>query len=309
MGKEHLQVNNNSNEGRRNNRIYDGHNFDLYFSLSEDYVLGKNKKIKDIVDKLKEKFDNKQVEKLKKEIFEGSKTNVSENIHLFSMYKNEFNSVTGVALSRVILDNMEKIPENSKAFVLSARKMAASICVNLLRDAQKEKISELLEKYITKYELIDVFDNLYTFSKNYKNVHEISEIIWNSMCTDIIKDNIDLYKDQYYRPNLIWNLYRGMGGTEEEKTKIISAYLRTIATKNNVYRIFYDFMSISHSNEGIDYIFKEENRQILEKAQLEKILPAPINISQNIIFDIYSKGPSDDFDYKYKNTEINIRQL
>lgn len=219
MGKEHLQVNNNSNEGRRNNRIYDGHNFDLYFSLSEDYVLGKNKKIKDIVDKLKEKFDNKQVEKIKKEIFEGSKINVSENIHLFSMYKNEFNSVTGVALSRVILDNMEKIPENGGAFVLSARKIAASICVNLLRDAQKEKISELLEKYITKYELIDVFDNLYTFSKNYKNVHEISEIIWNSMCTDIIKDNIDLYKDQYYRPNLIWNLYRGMGGTEEEKLK------------------------------------------------------------------------------------------
>ena len=129
------------------------------------------------------------------------------------------------------------------------------------------------------------------------------------MCTDIIKDNIDLYKDQYYHPNLIWNLYRGMGGTEEEKTKIISAYLRNIATKNNIYRILYDFMSISHSNEGIDYIFKEENRQILEKAQLEKILPPPINISQKIIFDIYSKGPSDDFDYKYKDTEISIGQL
>lgn len=177
MGKEHLQINNNSNEGRKNNRIYDGHNFDLYFSLSEDYILGKNKKIKDIVDKLKEKFDNTQIEKLKKEIFEGGKANVSENIHLFSMYKNEFNSVTGVALSKVILENMEKIPENGRAFVLSARKIAASICVNLLRDAQKEKISELLEKYITKYELIDVFDNLYTFSKNYKNVHEISEIM------------------------------------------------------------------------------------------------------------------------------------
>lgn len=309
MGKEHLQINNNSNEGRKNNRIYDGHNFDLYFSLSEDYILGKNKKIKDIVDKLKEKFDNTQIKKVKKEIFEGGKANVSENIHLFSMYKNEFNSVTGVAISKVILENMEKVPENGRAFVLSARKIAASICVNLLRDAQKEKISELLKKYITKYELIDVFDNLYTFSKNYKNVHEISEIIWNSMCTDIIKDNIDLYKDQYYHPNLIWNLYRGMGGTEEEKTKIISAYLRNIATKNNIYRILYDFMSISHSNEGIDYIFKEENRQILEKAQLEKILPPPINISQKIIFDIYSKGPSDDFDYKYKDTEISIGQL
>ena len=309
MGKEHLQINNNSNEGRKNNRIYDGHNFDLYFSLSEDYILGKNKKIKDIVDKLKEKFDNTQIKKVKKEIFEGGKANVSENIHLFSMYKNEFNSVTGVAISKVILENMEKVPENGRAFVLSARKIAASICVNLLRDAQKEKISELLEKYITKYELIDVFDNLYTFSKNYKNVHEISEIIWNSMCTDIIKDNIELYKDQYYHPNLIWNLYRGMGGTEEEKTKIISAYLRNIATKNNIYRILYDFMSISHSNEGIDYIFKEENRQILEKAQLEKILPPPINISQKIIFDIYSKRPSDDFDYKYKDTEISIGQL
>lgn len=108
MGKEHLQINNNSNEGRKNNRIYDGHNFDLYFSLSEDYILGKNKKIKDIVDKLKEKFDNTQIEKLKKEIFEGGKANVSENIHLFSMYKNEFNSVTGVDLSKVILENMEK---------------------------------------------------------------------------------------------------------------------------------------------------------------------------------------------------------
>lgn len=143
MGKEHLQINNNSNEGRKNNRIYDGHNFDLYFSLSEDYILGKNKKIKDIVDKLKEKFDNTQIEKLKKEIFEGGKANVSENIHLFSMYKNEFNSVTGVALSKVILENMEKIPENGRAFVLSARKIAASICVDLLRDAQKEKIRRL----------------------------------------------------------------------------------------------------------------------------------------------------------------------
>lgn len=181
MGKEHLQINNNSNEGRKNNRIYDGHNFDLYFSLSEDYILGKNKKIKDIVDKLKEKFDNTQIKKVKKEIFEGGKANVSENIHLFSMYKNEFNSVTGVAISKVILENMEKVPENGRAFVLSARKIAASICVNLLRDAQKEKISELLKKYITKYELIDVFDNLYTFSKNYKNVHEISEIIWETV--------------------------------------------------------------------------------------------------------------------------------
>lgn len=44
MVKEHLQINNNSNEDRKNNRIYDGYNFDLYFSLSEDYILGKIKK-------------------------------------------------------------------------------------------------------------------------------------------------------------------------------------------------------------------------------------------------------------------------
>lgn len=306
MGKEHLQVNNNSNEGRRNNRIYDGHNFDLYFSLSEDYVLGKNKKIKDIVDKLKEKFDNKQVEKLKKEIFEGNKTNVSENIHLFSMYKNEFNSVTGVALSRVILDNMEKIPENSKAFVLSARSIAASTCVGLLGDAPKEKISELLEKYSTKYELIDVFDDLYTFSKSFGKIYEISGSIWRRMCVDIIKTPINLYNDQYYQPKLILKLYRGIEG---DKNKIISDYLRAIATKNNIYKIFYDFMNVSHSNEGIGYTFKEENHHILEEVQLENILPDPINISQKVIFDIYSKGSSDAFDYKYKDTEINIEQL
>lgn len=203
MGKEHLQVNNNSNEGRRNNRIYDGHNFDLYFSLSEDYVLGKNKKIKDIVDKLKEKFDNKQVEKLKKEIFEGSKAHVSENIHLFSMYKNEFNSVTGVALSKVILDNIEKFSEKGRAFVLSARSIATSTCVGLLRDAPKEKIFELLEKYSTEYELIDVFDNLYTFSKGFEKIHEVSGSIWKRMCVDVIRAPINLYKDQSYQPNLI----------------------------------------------------------------------------------------------------------
>lgn len=306
IGNGHLRVNNNSNEGRRNNRIYDGHNFDLYFSLSEDYVLGKNKKIKDIVDKLKEKFDNKQVEKLKKEIFEGSKTNVSENIHLFSMYKNEFNSVTGVALSRVILDNMEKIPENSKAFVLSARSIAASTCVGLLGDAPKEKISELLEKYSTKYELIDVFDDLYTFSKSFGKIYEISGSIWRRMCVDIIKTPINLYNDQYYQPKLILKLYRGIEG---DKNKIISDYLRAIATKNNIYKIFYDFMNVSHSNEGIGYTFKEENHHILEEVQLENILPDPINISQKVIFDIYSKGSSDAFDYKYKDTEINIEQL
>ncbi|OYS03196.1 hypothetical protein CBF68_06595 [Lactobacillus taiwanensis] len=309
IGNGHLRVNNNSNEGRMNNRIYDGYNFDLYFSLSEDYILEKNKKIHDIVDKLKEKFDNKQIEKLKKEIFEGSKANVSENIHLFSMYKNEFNSVTGVALSKVILDNIEKFSEKGRAFVLSARSIATSTCVGLLRDAPKEKIFELLEKYSTEYELIDVFDNLYTFSKGFEKIHEVSGSIWKRMCVDVIRAPINLYKDQSYQPNLIWNLYRGIEGTEKEKNKIISAHLRTTATKNNIYKIFYDFMSISHSNEGIGYTFKEENRSILEEAQLENILPEPINISQKVIFDIYLKGPSDAFGYKYKDTEINIEQL
>lgn len=31
--------------------------------------------------------------------------------------------------------------------------------------------------------------------------------------------------------------------------------------------------------------------------------------STKVIFDIYSKGPNEDFDYKYKDTEINIGQL
>lgn len=222
------------------------------------------------------------------------------------MYKNEFNSVTGVALSRVILDNMEKIPENSKAFVLSARSIAASTCVGLLGDAPKEKISELLEKYSTKYELIDVFDDLYTFSKSFGKIYEISGSIWRRMCVDIIKTPINLYNDQYYQQKLILKLYRGIEG---DKNKIISDYLRAIATKNNIYKIFYDFMNVSHSNEGIGYTFKEENHHILEEVQLENILPDPINISQKVIFDIYSKGSSDAFDYKYKDTEINIEQL
>lgn len=68
-------------------------------------------------------------------------------------------------------------------------------------------------------------------------------------------------------------------------------------------------MSISHSNEGIGYTFKEENRSILEEAQLENILSEPINIGQKVIFDIYLKGPIDDFDYTYKDTEINTGQL
>lgn len=58
------------------------------------------------------------------------------------------------------------------------------------------------------------------------------------MCTDIIKDNIDLYKDQYYHPNL---------------NKIISAYLRTIATKNNVYMMDAGFSidNQSSSTKGV----------------------------------------------------------
>ncbi|PJN78814.1 hypothetical protein CWE03_04900 [Lactobacillus johnsonii] len=147
IGNGHLRVNNNSNEGRMNNRIYDGYNFDLYFSLRKDFVVGKNKKLKVIVDKLKEKTNRKQIENLEKEIFEDSKAKVSESIHLFSMYENEFNSKTGLALCKVILDNMEKVPEDVEAVGLSPRNIAASICISLLRDTPKEKISKLLEKY------------------------------------------------------------------------------------------------------------------------------------------------------------------
>ncbi|MCR1917176.1 KAP family NTPase [Lactobacillus taiwanensis] len=304
MGKKQLQINNNSNEGKMNNRIYDGNYFDLYFSLSEDYVLGKNKKIKDIVDKLKEKFNEEQIEDLKKEIFEESKVNISENIRLFSMYANEFNSKTGLVLSKVILDNMEKVPYDGKAFIFSVRRIAASICVSLLRKVPEEKVSELLKKYNNKYELIDVFDDLCISSGEFEKIHEISSSIWKRMCIDIIKAPINLFSDRYYQPTLIWNLYNGI---EENKKEIISEYLKSIATKNNVYRIFYSLMSISESNEGIGYTFMQENYEILEAAQLS--LSIPINISQKVIYNIYSKGPNEDFNYKYKDTEINIGQL
>ncbi|QTQ39301.1 AAA family ATPase [Lactobacillus taiwanensis] len=306
IGNGHLRVNNNSNEGRMNNRIYDGYNFDLYFSLRKDFVVGKNKKIKVIVDKLKEKTNRKQIENLEKEIFEDSEVNVSESIRLFSIYENEFNSKTGLALCKVILDNMEKVPENVEAFGLSPRNIAASICISLLRDTPKEKISKLLEKYHNNYELIDVFDDLHTFSKDIKKIHKISYSIWKRMCIDAIKDSINLYNDKYYKPRLIRKLY---GGIEGDKKEIIANYLKAIAKKDNIYRIFYDFISISGNDKGIGYIFKQKDYELLESAQLKNSLPIPVNISQKVIYDIYSKGPRKGYDYRYKDIEINIEEL
>lgn len=303
IGNGHLRVNNNSNEGRMNNRIYDGYNFDLYFSLRKDFVVGKNKKLKVIVDKLKEKTNRKQIENLEKEIFEDSKAKVSESIHLFSMYENEFNSKTGLALCKVILDNMEKVPEDVEAVGLSPRNIAASICISLLRDTPKEKISKLLEKYHNNYELIDVFDDLHTFSKDIKKIHKVAYSIWRRMCIDAIKDSINLYNDKYYKPRLIRKLYRGIEG---DKKEIIATYLKAIAKKDNIYRIFYDFISVSGNDNGIGYIFKQKDYELLESAQLKNSLPIPMNISQKVIYDIYSKGSRKGYDYRYKDIEINI---
>lgn len=61
-------------------------------------------------------------------------------------------------------------------------------------------------------------------------------------------------------------------------------------------------MSISKSNEEIGYTFIQENYEILEATQLS--LSIPINISQKVIYNIYSTGPNEDFNYKYKDTEI-----
>ncbi len=306
IGNGHLRVNNNSNEGRMNNRIYDGYNFDLYFSLRKDFVVGKNKKLKVIVDKLKEKTNRKQIENLEKEIFEDSKAKVSESIHLFSMYENEFNSKTGLALCKVILDNMEKVPEDVEAVGLSPRNIAASICISLLRDTPKEKISKLLEKYHNNYELIDVFDDLHTFSKDIKKIHKVAYSIWRRMCIDAIKDSINLYNDKYYKPRLIRKLYRGIEG---DKKEIIATYLKAIAKKDNIYRIFYDFISVSGNDNGIGYIFKQKDYELLESAQLKNSLPIPMNISQKVIYDIYSKGSRKGYDYRYKDIEINIEEL
>ncbi len=306
IGNGHLRVNNNSNEGRMNNRIYDGYNFDLYFSLRKDFVVGKNKKLKVIVDKLKEKTNRKQIENLEKEIFEDSKAKVSESIHLFSMYENEFNSKTGLALCKVILDNREKVPEDVEAVGLSPRNIAASICISLLRDTPKEKISKLLEKYHNNYELIDVFDDLHTFSKDIKKIHKVAYSIWRRMCIDAIKDSINLYNDKYYKPRLIRKLYRGIEG---DKKEIIATYLKAIAKKDNIYRIFYDFISVSGNDNGIGYIFKQKDYELLESAQLKNSLPIPMNISQKVIYDIYSKGSRKGYDYRYKDIEINIEEL
>lgn len=34
-----------------------------------------------------------------------------------------------------------------------------------------------------------------------------------------------------------------------------------------------------------------------------------MNISQKVIYDIYSRGPRKGYDYRYKDIEINIEQL
>lgn len=306
MGKEYLEVNINLNKERINNRICDETCFDLYFSLSENYVLSKNNKIKSIVDRLKNKFDYKEIKNFEKEIFKESKVNIAENIRLFSIYKREFNSVTGLALSEVILDNIDRIPEDGKEFVLSSRSIAASTCLSLLEGVSEDKIAELLEKYNNKYELIDIYDHLCTFSNVFEKVHEIANSIWKKMCVDIIKNSINLYDDKYYQPKLVWNLYRGIEG---DKNKIISSYLKCIVTKTNIYRIFYDFMNDSQQNKKSGYVFKPKNYKILKNTKMQDILTKPINISQKVIYDIYSKGPSEDFYYIYEDTQINIEQL
>ncbi len=271
-------------------RINSAKFFDLYFSYSiNDFLDINNRFDKGIKKVLSSPVDKIELDfsKLISSIPEEAQLEWTQKLYLI---KDDIDDSALYPILISLYNNIYRFDNQRKFLTPSARERALSVMANLFSrtDSQDDFIKNMNNDF---KKLLVVTEMIYWLGeKNEESKNKLIEYA-KKLCDNILNDNIDIYRDEYYERGNVWAIYHTLKYCDiQNKEDIIKRYIASIINQDNVYRVLGDTVGSSIGRVYRYHIVKE-NYDILidEKINIQSLLEKKEhrNSSEQLIYDLY----------------------
>lgn len=297
-------------ERRKQLRVCSEYYFDLYFSLTQNNYSKINLQIKNIVEELNKSTTMEEMTKIYNQFFAWDEKNLSLGIMDFRIYVDEIDKEKKVSIARLMLNSARRFSDNG---IPSLRATILSTCSLLLKETNINEVSKMLQHFNKRYELVGSLDILENYVKDNDELQKIVIKTWYQLCENILNNHINLYDDENYEAENAWGFFNGIRN-KKMPLKVISNYLSSIISNENVYRILFDSITESTGTLGYGYWIQKKNFEAMgldNVPKLEGIIKeqGPINKSQRKVFDAYQRYLANNNEEKYYDNPVNPDEL
>lgn len=275
-------------------RIYSAKYFSLYFAYKENEFVNISKSVDDLIDIVNNISDEKIIGAKLQLIC--LKYHCSWQETIFSTLQNridEINEDSICTFTKALLNNIE-IFDNSLIFLgingLGRIEIIISKLLLILSDLELEEVKVILKDYkkikFTNSVKYWVENSRETNQNKIDKVRLSLEEIESAVVSEILNENIDIYKEQnYYKSNL-----RYIAKIVNDN-KAIKNYVKAILNENNIIRFLLDIMGVSHGTTYTYYIRKTVLEMFSSKEKVDNILSKLQSLKEDeeFILDVYKK--------------------
>ena len=267
--------------------------FDLYFSYGINDHLKIMKSVDKMVGLINSSNEKETSDLVRKSIIEISKKGQREWFECFQNKIGKLDKGKYITVAKEICDCFEYIDHRLQFMTLSADRRALIIAIELAKDFDDDSVNDFIESCSKGYNVM-LLGNISSCCEifmrdgntDYLKLKEEAKKKFEELSNQIIEQEIDLYKDGFYRRFQIWSL------KDVIKEKEFYGYMKKIMKPRNIFRILADMIEESTGTQGEGYCLKRGK---------EKLLFGEENMVQGLIQNVIPKTTTEKFIMKLWN--------
>lgn len=277
-------------------RISNAQCFDLYFSYGSNRYVQIKKEIVDAINQINTAENYDEIDSIIQRLLRQSSYDKQEDwINSFYNHIDRIYYSKRADVATALIQNVRCINNTLLFLERNAYDGVIMIVRDLITMCSDNEIDNLLVKISSAYQALSMIGNIASRLKS-KVVREslesrgIEEKFYNlyeKMCDEVIKSNINLYDTEIYLRKNVWALYRYC---MEKDLAAFQKYIHLVVSKENVYKILGDVIDDSIGSEYI-YTFRKANFDLfsLEESKVDALLQEKTTYTEaeHFVYSIY----------------------
>ena len=291
------------------NRIYNGRYFLLYFTKNENDFIWINNEVENIIKIInKEEIENFEI-KLQEIIKRYGFEELRIFMEVLELKINDIIENKKLDVLLVLYKNKNNFHDRVLFFGLDSMRRCEVIISKILSSLNKEKFEEFCNYIDNDYKNLYLIEEIEYWISNDGNKNEIYaekiKKIYNRLCSNIIRKNINIYLDENYGYLNFWTLYR------YDNEKAIN-YVIKIVDEKSIFRFLKDVTTRSTGNNGYGYFISKKNLEMFKEIDIDMLIKKNNNLTKDkeLLIEIYKKSKQitaeyDDSFYSYEYIDFN----
>lgn len=266
--------------------------FDLYFCYGANEYLAIKEDVKDFVNICNS--NTKLTEQLLSERFLKINYDFQEEwLTILQYHLSEIKNDELLAIIKFLTIHIDRFDNSGVFLSVNASQRITYILFNVLKSFPDKYFDLYLEYTDKRYNRLILLEHLCTHFERDSDVDNSSskldklKKLYESMCLEIITQNINLYDDDKYIIKNIWALERYLKAHTELKS--IKDYITSVLSGKTIFRILGDIIIESVSGTHNYYISKETYEMLFADLDIEKLVnnTEALSDSQSFVKEVY----------------------